>query len=459
MSLNQKTYFRPIPEAEEFLALFPHRWDFIYASRKGFTPDWKTESRHSLSDRTLLQGGDLYGVRFGHDTTYAMVDIDADSTYHPRQDEYAIPRLLDTLEPLGLTHCITLTSSASGGLHLYFPLPEELPTWKVAESLDLTLRNAGFQIKGGQLELFPNLRTGDRLMYNAHRLPLQDPKSWILNADFQPIYTTHAVFLQRWKFAAAQNTTDLATLKQAIATLSRRQTKLSSTAQKFLQDLETEVAPGWTGRSQTNHLLGRIVLLGYCFGHVIEDLDRPIHGERLVDWAIDKARSLPGFKEFCGHQTDLRRRVREWVRSCESSKNYFPYAIGKSSKPSDLISDGRSQNAWNILQTQLAQTRIGDAMNRLGSGVTLTIDELVHYLRNQGISVETLYKHKNLWHPEHRSPDHPKIESSPISFLPEIDRNSLFSAGFNAIALAIYRNIDRNPLCSAASSGDGDPLG
>lgn len=452
MSLTQKTDFRPIPEAEEFLALFPHRWDFIYASRKSFQPDWKTESRHSLSDRTLLQGADLYGVRFGHDTTYAMVDIDADSTYHPRQDEYAIPRLLDTLEPLGLTNCITLTSSASGGLHLYFPLPEELPTWKVAEALDLTLRNAGFQIKGGVLELFPNLRTGDRLMYAAHRLPLQDPKSWILNADFQPVLTNHTVFIQRWKFAAAQNTTDLPTLKKAIAILSRRQTKLSTTAQKFLQDLECEIAPGWTGPAQTNHLLGRIVLLGYCFGHVIEDLDRPIHGEKLVDWAIDKARSLPGFKEFCGHQSDLRRRVREWVRSCESKPQYFPYAIGKSSKPSDLITDGRSQNAWNRLQEQLAQTRIGDAMNRLGRGVTLTIDELVHYLRNQGISVETLYRHKSLWHPSHRPPDPEKLDPSPISFLPQIDRNSLSGQGFNAIALQIYRNIDRNPALEASST-------
>jgi hypothetical protein len=460
MTLTQKTEFRPIPEAENFLALFPHRWDFIYADRTyGMKkPEWKTESRHSLSDRTLLQGAHLYGVRFGPDTPYAMVDIDTESPYHPRQDEYAIPRLLDTLEPLGLIHHIAITSSSSGGLHLYFPLPEELSTWKVAEALDLTIRNAGFQIKGGTLELFPNLRTGDRLMYNAHRLPLQDPKSYILNADFQPIFTSHAVFLHQWKFCANQNTTDLATLKLAISTLARRQTKLSTTAQKFLQDLETEVAPGWTDRHQTNHLLGRITLLGYCFGHVIEDLDRPLHGERLVDWAIDKARSLPGFKEFCGHQVSLRRRVREWVRSCESNKNYFPYAIGKSSKPSDLIGDGRSQNAWNILQEQLAQTRITHAMDGL-NGDSLTIDDLVHYLRSQGISVETLYRHKNLWHPSHRPPDLPKSEPSPISFLPEIDRNSLFGAGFNAIARAIYQNIDRNPLSSAGLSSGGALLG
>lgn len=463
MTLTQKTEFRPIPEAENFLALFPHRWDFIQATHAHGvkSPNWKTESRHSLSDRLILQGAHLYGVRFGSETAYAMIDIDTDSPYHPRQDEYAIPRLLDTLDPIGLHHHITITSSHSGGLHLYFPLPEELPTWKVAEALDLTLRASGFQIKGGTLELFPNLRTGDRLMYNAHRLPLQTPDSWILNSDMEPIFTNRDVFVHQWNFCATQNATNLATLKLAISTLARRQTKLSTTAHKFLGDLECEIAPGWTGKAQTNHLLGRITLLGYCFGHIIEDLDRPLNGEKLVDWAIDKARSLPGFKEFCGHQSDLRRRIREWVRSCESNRGYFPYAIGKSSKPSDLIGDGRSQNAWNILQEQLAQTRIGDAIDRLnkdpltGNGRfswrMLTIDDLVNYLRAQGISVETLYRHKNLWHPNHRRrSDDPPIESSPISFLPQIDRNSLPGTGFNAIALQIYRNIDRNPALEAS---------
>lgn len=460
MNITQKTDFRqekdfsPIPEAEPLLNLFPHRWDFIYTNHsKGMRkPTWKTESRHSLSDRLVLQGAHLYGVRFGADTGYAMIDIDVDSPYHPRQDEFAIRRLVDSLEPIGITHHITLTSSASGGLHLYLPFPDELPTWKVAEALDLTIRAAGFDIKNGTLELFPNLRTGDRLLYAAHRLPLQDPKSCLLNSDFFPIQTSTGAFVNQWHFAANQNTIDLATLKLAIATHARRQTKLSTTAHKFLCDLEAEIGPGWTGPHQTNHLLGRIALLGYCFGHITDDLDRPLNGERLVDWCIDKSRSLPGFQQHCNHQTTLKRRVREWVRSCEASKRYFHYAIGKSSGKSDLLSDGRSENAWNILQEQLAQTRIGAAIEILPrtSLALMGIDELVDYLRNQGISLETLYRHKNLWHPKfYRLPDNPKSKPSPISFLPEIDRNRLSGAGFNTIALQLYRNIDRNPLCGA----------
>jgi hypothetical protein len=454
MTLTQKTDFRPIPEAEPLLNLFTHRWDFIYTSHaKGMRkPQWKTESRHPLSDRLILQGAHLYGVRFGPDTGYAMIDIDADSPYHPRTDEFAIRRLIDSLEPLGITHHITLTSSASGGLHLYLPFPDELPTWKVAEALDLTIRAAGFEIKNGTLELFPNLRTGDRLLYAAHRLPLQDPKSFLLNSDFQPILTDSSVFVSQWMFAANQNTIDLDTLKLAIATHARRQTKLSTTAHKFLCDLEAEIGPGWTGPAQTNHLLGRIALLGYCFGHIIDDLDRPLNGERLVDWCIEKARSLAGFRQHCRHQTTLPRRIREWVRSVEASPKYFHYAIGKSSGKSDLITDGRSANPWNILQEQLAQTRIGAAIEMLpGTSLALMgIDDRVDYLRNRGISLETLYRHKNLWHPEfYRPPSNPEFRDSRISLLPEIDRNVFIHAGYRTIALQIYRDQDRNPLYSA----------
>ncbi|MCY7285990.1 MAG: hypothetical protein LH679_21715, partial [Cyanobacteria bacterium CAN_BIN43] len=59
-------------EDNAFLALFPHRFDYIYAhhANPGDTPDWLTESRHPLSDRLIQQGGYLYGVRFGSETQY-----------------------------------------------------------------------------------------------------------------------------------------------------------------------------------------------------------------------------------------------------------------------------------------------------------------------------------------------------------------------------------------------------
>ena len=455
MNIPQTLAYCPIPETDTLLNLFSHRWDFIYTNHsKGLRkPQWKTESRHSLTDRLIHQGAHLYGVRFGPETNYAMIDIDVDSPYHPRQDEFAIRRLIDSLEPIGITHNLNLSSSASGGLHLYIPFGDELPTWKVAEALDATLRASGFEIRLGTLELFPNLRTGDRLMYAAHRLPLQEPKSTILNSDFQPIVTSSDLFVSQWMFCANQNTTTIADLKLAIDTHVRRKTKLSTTGAKFLQDLECEVEPGWTGPGQTNHLLGRIALLGYCFGHIIEDLDRPLTGERLVNWCIAKTRSLPGHQQHCRHQATITKRIREWVRSCEANPRYFHYAIGKSSKPSDLLTDGRSNNAWNILQEQLAETRISHAVQTIGDLYpSLSIDELVSELRAEGISLETLYRHKSLWHPNFYHPPENLGIPSPISFLSEIDRNRFIDEGYRAIALQIYRDQDRKSRQGAECS-------
>ena len=54
--INQKLEFCPILEEEDFLGLFPHRWDFISSPyTHGLSKvNWKTESRHTLSDRLIL---------------------------------------------------------------------------------------------------------------------------------------------------------------------------------------------------------------------------------------------------------------------------------------------------------------------------------------------------------------------------------------------------------------------
>ncbi|MEO1208242.1 MAG: hypothetical protein AAFX78_01745 [Cyanobacteria bacterium J06638_20] len=60
-------------------------------------------------------------------------------------------------------------------------------------------------------------------------------------------------------------------------------------------------------------------------------------------------------------------------------------------------------NEWNQFQRKRAVERIcfaiADALNReeWPSGITQRFD----YLASQGISGETLYKHADLWHPEH----------------------------------------------------------
>jgi len=132
---------------DSFLPLFPHRYDFIYAehSPPGTKVEWRTESRYPLSDRSIRQGAYLYGVRFGSETHYCVLDIDADSPYHPRRDRYALSRIRAALEPLGLVRSLLCTSSYSGGLHLYFPFTEAQTTWELALVLDALFTQAGFK--------------------------------------------------------------------------------------------------------------------------------------------------------------------------------------------------------------------------------------------------------------------------------------------------------------------------
>ncbi|MEO0409351.1 MAG: hypothetical protein AAF289_18565, partial [Cyanobacteria bacterium P01_A01_bin.135] len=118
-----------VSEGSDFLSLFPHRYDFLHAEHPTppARPAWKTEHRYPLSDRLIGRGHQLFGVRFGKTTRYALLDIDSGSAYHPQRDPQAIQRILAALEPLGITAYLVCTSSYSGGLHLYFPFAVAQP--------------------------------------------------------------------------------------------------------------------------------------------------------------------------------------------------------------------------------------------------------------------------------------------------------------------------------------------
>ena len=103
MRKTSRILFESVREWDnKFLSLFPHRFDYIWAEPPSPSApiEWKTESRHPLSDRLIQQGAYLYGVRFGAETNYCLLDIDAGSAYHPQRDPLAISRIAAALEPL-----------------------------------------------------------------------------------------------------------------------------------------------------------------------------------------------------------------------------------------------------------------------------------------------------------------------------------------------------------------------
>lgn len=392
--------FQYIQEWDDcFLSLFPHRFDYIWAERPkpGEKPLWKTEKRHPLSDRLIHQGKYLYGVRFGQVTHYLLIDIDADSAYHPQQDRQAIAHLTAALENLGLVAYLACTSSYSGGIHLYFPFEQTQNCYQLADAVAVVLEKAGFILAPGQLETFPNVKPyveGQPSLFNAHRLPLQEPGAYLLNQDWQPIYTSQSEFVRSWNFAQVRNTLDSDTITRLLKSQKRKRYRLSTRASKFLSDLDAEIEAGWSGHGQTNHLLGRIALREYIFHHLIHG-GAPLAGDALAAAIATVARTLPGYTEWCRHQHELEQKALEWARSVEGSR-YYPYGYGIHQSQPTL------EPGWNERQRLSARERIkcaiADLLNqeKLPSGITARRSAIVSY----GISQSTLSKHKDLWHPD-----------------------------------------------------------
>ncbi|BAU15885.1 hypothetical protein LEP3755_64510 (plasmid) [Leptolyngbya sp. NIES-3755] len=393
---------------DQFLALFPHRYDYIRANhpRPDTKVEWQTETRHPLSDRLIRQGGYLYGVRFGAETQYCLIDIDAGSPYHPNHDPFAISRIVGALEPLGLVEYMICTSSYSGGLHLYFPFSKAQSSWQLAIAVATLLENSGFKLVPGQLEAFPNpkpyVADGTPSLFNAHRLPLQTG-SYLLNDEFQPIWSTQQTFVQQWQFAQGRNDLDTKTLKQILKQAKRRLYQVSGKAEKFINDLNAEIELGWTGYGQTNRLLGRITMRSYIFHHVLSG-GQPLAGNALVEEVVETARSLPGYQEWCRHQHEIEHRAAEWARCIESS-HYFHYGDRKGkfkAKSEELESAIDQSPSWNQQQSESARDRIRSAIadllekGTLPSQATQRFKVLLQYKIGGG----SLYRHRDLWHPQ-----------------------------------------------------------
>jgi hypothetical protein len=443
-----------VSESEDaFLALFPHRFDYLYAehAEPGRSPNWRTETRHPLSDRLIRQGHYLFGVRFGPQTRYCLIDIDITSAYHPKRDPFAIGQIAAALEPLGLVRYVACTSSYSGGIHLYFPLEQAQSSWKLAIALETLLSHQGFKVAAGQLELFPNPRPYQpeqpAKLFNGHRLPLQHG-SYLLDRDFETTYTSESKFLQVWHSAQRQNQVNGLALKRILKQVQRKQHCLSGKADKFINDLNAEIETGWTGHGQTNHLLGRITIREYIFHHVLHG-DRPLQGEALVEAVVDIAQGLPGYREWCRHQHEIRQRAEEWAKCIEGS-HYFPYGTEKGKyKPQKDKSIGKSTEAsYNQKQAEAAREKIKNAIadlikkNCLPEQTTTRFQALVHY----GIGGSTLYRHKDLWHPNCPT-------SNWTSLLPEIDSNPSSQERFNDCEQLSAGVIARN---GSSGQGQGD---
>ncbi len=348
----------------------------------------------------------LYGVRFGQHCTYAMLDIDKNSPYHPSRDPFAVGKMAAALEKLGLCSHVAITSSYSGGLHLYFPfepLTQPVASWQLAIAIDQTLKKAGFLVQDGLLECFPNVRNYDPdgpTLFKGHRLPLQ-AGSYLIGDDWQLCHSTPELFTQRWDWATIRNAIDQGAIDRAIKQSGVRNQRLSFKAKKFLNDLNTEVENGWTSNGQTNHILGRIAMRSYIFGHFISGA-KPLTGERLIMDVVRVAIALPGYTDHCRHQQEIWNRAEEWARCVENSR-YYPYQHGKPKVEKPLEDDAALPQSYNKFVEERARERLcfalADLLNKDALPFSIS-DRFDALTLNYGFSGQTLYRHRDLWHPD-----------------------------------------------------------
>ena len=294
-----------------------NRWDFIYApvpdpnqpkqkvldwqtEHLKSKPEWKTERRYPMKSRVLYHRwadpSEILGVRFDHTTEYGLLDIDIDSAYHPKQNPSAITELQIALETIGITRTLLVRSSWSDGLHLYFPLNGAVNTFNLAVGVKFCLETQGFEVKEGQLEIFPNDKSYGvvtKILYKGHRLPLQpETGSWLLDDDLQAVSNQLSDLFRVWDTASIGQ--DMAELNSAL--LIARQNRLTKPRRRlnnvevWRRDLELLIAEGWTGAHQTNHLLKQIG----CYGVVFEELS----GDALIKYIRETATAAPGYTRW-----------------------------------------------------------------------------------------------------------------------------------------------------------------
>ncbi|MBX9725439.1 MAG: hypothetical protein K2X81_28840 [Candidatus Obscuribacterales bacterium] len=153
------------------MSLYPNRVKAIL--RPPGCKNWTTVSKHwPIPDETIAsaiagQEKSTWGLRWGPQTLFAVLDIDAGSKYHNAQ---ALQKLQEKLAAVGLIGTL-YRSSESGGWHLYLFMDDWVCSEDIHDTLKAWLTWQGYEIRNGTLELFP--------CNNGLRLPLQAGCAWL----------------------------------------------------------------------------------------------------------------------------------------------------------------------------------------------------------------------------------------------------------------------------------------
>jgi hypothetical protein len=394
---------------------------------------WRTNRKYRLTNGEFVKlyadPLSLLGVSFGNETRYVMLDIDIDSPYHPNNDPEAYARLLLVLEEIGLVYPIPIRSSHSGGIHIYFFFSRSIRTFRIAALVRVTLINARFPIKNGHLEIFPNTKaySNDKqnpTYYKAHRLPLQPNSGSCLLDQWGDELICAAnlgheaqleMFLAEASKSAEINDIDALEGKldwaydlftDKIGKYQHYAGNYSEVAQDWKENLELSMEIGWTAYHQTNELLPLFISYGIVF-LALEDK------QELFDWVYQKVVTTRGYSEYCRHQHEIERRIWDWT-NCTTDNQYYikycgfpprcgitPHQLVAHLNPARVFVNQYNQN---VAQAALERLKaVIAAMNELPAQVVRRMQAIqakAKELFGMSISINTLNKYRDIWHPK-----------------------------------------------------------
>jgi hypothetical protein len=318
-------------DTANIFSLFSTCHNFIIAD-DATNPHWQTNKRYKLTTAELLRTWTdehkLIGVRPQATTQYLFFDIDRTSNYHfLNHNRAGWDAFLYHMELIGLVDPIFVRSSASLGVHIYYVFNQSLPTFKLAATIHTHLTRGGFDLRAGQIESFPNAKAYNS-DYQAHRLPFQ-ADSILLDSHGDELVSHHNLTPQtRMNYLASQietNENDLTLLKSKLnrgekaykKKLYRRYGMGKKRIDEWELDWRESIELGWLGKHQTNDLLK--IMVGYAI--VFDGITDP---HTLFDRVKSQAINAPGYRQYCGHQHEIDKRIWDWIRLDLRRKYYTP---------------------------------------------------------------------------------------------------------------------------------------
>jgi hypothetical protein len=415
--INQRKKLDPLSEAgarflREYYRGFTHvpiRADYA------LKPIWKTPEKISPDElvKILRDKDELVGVRPGTETNHLTIDIDLGSIHYPQPilGDIAwepIEEIRDVLMTLGLESKL-FYSSENKGIHIRVFLPKMVNSLYLAAAVEYALKDAGYELKGGQLELCPRIKPytqeGEKIqLHHAFRLPMQRGGAYIgigHEVEERADRLDHLVEIIQENIEEQDMDRFKEAMEEAYDRLYeenwqrfRQQAPVRGKAAQFKESLELRIARGFDGKGQTNELMKETLKYGYIFLHLT--------GQELVNWLVVSMESMAGYKQYCGHQHEMLRKAQIWQRWIEKPRNrYYPYG-GKGITQNDQVGEPEVKVNKNESKAAEAKVRLRIAVQNLEkAGKKFTkVTELLAAIKveaNRSFSDRTLYK------PEYRA--------------------------------------------------------